>query len=406
MNIDIKKFQKIPFKKRSHCVICGKKSSSPVVQLPDFPITETYTTKRITEKVGFVDQNLLFCKNCGHGQNANVIDVELQYGKSFSYYFRTSQSQTAHESTNFFINFLSKIAGKRYFKTIVELGCNDLHLLKMIKSKAEKLIGIDPILKGKEKEFSDEKVMAIGDFFENVTLKDDIELVICKDTLEHVPDPVVFVKKIVDRTGPNALFLFQFPILETLLAGCRFDQVFHQHLNYFSLRSILHMLDQLGCELISYVINQDHWGAILIAFQKKRNRPVAVDVRLIAPSEIKKRYGVFKDNMSVIQRRLSFLKDELLFGYGAALMLPVLSYHLNNDFSDFKCIIDDDKRKDGLYYVNLPVPVRSREHILDEEIKNSIVLLTAINSSGNVRKILPKLIEISPKQIILPLTSI
>ena len=35
------------------------------------------------------------------------------------------------------------------FKTIVELVCNDLYLLKSLKLYADKLIGIDPILKGK-----------------------------------------------------------------------------------------------------------------------------------------------------------------------------------------------------------------------------------------------------------------
>src|SRR3989338_3941792 len=401
MNIDIGKFKNITFTRRTHCVICGEKSGAPVIRLPDFPMTEIYTKRKITEKAGFLDQNFHLCGRCGHGQIANVIDVNLQYGSAFSYYFRTSQSMTAHESTDFFVRFLNQTVKNRRFKTIVELGCNDLYLLKLIKSKAEKLVGVDPILKGREKEFSKGNVRAIGDFFENVVLEDGMDLVICKDTLEHVNDPKLFVKKIVKRASPDALFFFQFPLLETLLAGCRFDQIFHQHLNYFSLQSINHMLRELGCELLDYTINYNLLGSILVVFKKSKRKSKYKKLNVpVTSAEVLKRYELFKNNMKITSQRLMSLKNETLYGYGAALMLPVLSYHLKNDLSCLKCILDDDKRKEGLYYINLPVQIKSRAAVIN--FQDSVILVTPIASLNNARRILPKLFELNPKQIIVP----
>jgi hypothetical protein len=96
--------------------------------------------------------------------------------------------------------------------------------------------------------------------------------------------------------------------------------------------------------------------------------------------------------------------SDLIYGYGAALMLPVLSYHLANDFSGFECIIDDDKNKDGLYYINLPVSIRSRDKVKD--FSDAIVVLTAISAMNNGRRILAKLFELNPKQIIVPLSTL
>jgi hypothetical protein len=277
--------------------------------------------------------------------------------------------------------------------------------LKDIESRADSLIGIDPILKGQENEYSEVKVRAIGDFFENVELENDIDMIICKDALEHVSDPKGMVKKAVDRANDETIFFFQFPLLETLLAGCRFDQVFHQHLNYFSIRSIVYMLDELGCKLLDYRINSNHWGAVLIAFKKgKDNSGFLNDAWNINEPEIQERYSVFKSNMETANSRLSFLNGENVYGYGAALMLPVLSYYMGNDLSKFQCIIDDDKRKEGLYYVNLPVSISPREKIID--IEDSVVVLTAIASLMNVRRILSRLYELKPRQIILPLNTI
>ncbi|MBT5303713.1 MAG: hypothetical protein HOI47_03060 [Candidatus Scalindua sp.] len=407
MSIDLSKFKNIKFDRRTSCKVCSQISDDPLFDLPGFPMTEIYVDCEVNERLGFVDQFFHFCGKCGHGQIANVIDVELQYGESEQFYFRASQSATGRESADFFIEFLNRVVKKRHLKTIVEVGCNDMYILNALKSRADKLIGIDPILKDKQEEYTKGNIIAIGDFLENVQLKDGMDIVLCKDTLEHVSEPRQFVKKIVDNAD-NAdnepIFVFQFPLLETLLSGCRFDQVFHQHLNYFSLQSIIYMLEDLGCQLLDYTINENHWGMILIAFRKSKNKSeYAGKFTKITSSQVLESYKVFKDNMCVTNDRLNLLKGEKIYGYGAALMLPALSYYLGNDFSSFECILDDDKNKTGLSYINLPVTIRTTENIND--IQDSIVLVTAISAKNNVRNILVKLAELNPKQIIVPMAT-
>jgi hypothetical protein len=80
-------------------------------------------------------------------------------------------------------------------------------------------------------------------------------------------------------------------------------------------------------------------------------------------------------------------------------MLPVLDYYLKR-LSEVKYIIDDDKRKDGLYYINLPLRIVSPEKI--NNIKDSVILITAINSEQAARAIISKLINLKVKQIIVP----
>ena len=405
MKIDINKYKKIPYQQRTKCMVCDNKLMGHLIDLPDFPMTEIYTDELVKEKVAFADQGFQYCEKCGHGQIANVIDIDLQYGDSISYNFRTSASATGRESADFFIDFLNGVVKDKHFRSIVEVGCNDLYILKALVGRADRLIGIDPILKGKEKEYSTNNIVAIGDFLENVKIEEGIDLVICKDTLEHVSQPKQFVKKIVDRAHDETLFFFQFPYLETLLDGCRFDQVFHQHLNYFSLRSTIHMLEELGCELLDYKININHWGAVLIAFKKSKNKSkYSAAARKIAGTDVLSRYRIFKANMKATNDRLALLRGEKIYGYGAALMLPVLSYHLGNDFSGFECIIDDDKSKEGLYYINLPVSIRASGKVQD--FRNAIVVLTAISAMNNGRRILAKLFELNPKQIIVPMSTL
>jgi len=410
MNIDISKFKNIPFKKRRHCVVCGQKLGSPVIELPDFPITEIYVKKKINKKVGFVDQNFHFCKNCGHGQISNIIDSEFLYGRW--YVTRTSISSSAVAAINVFLEFIDNILKGRPVKNIVEIGCNDLYTLKKLRKRADKLYGIDPILIGKEKQFRDEKIEIIGDFFENVDLKKingKIDVVLSSHTLEHIGEPKELIQRVIANANSNTLFFFQFPSLEALVQSSRFDQVFHQHLNYFSLKSVVYMLNELGAELIDFKINPYHWGTLMIAFKKKNKNNVVPHDKIanflihISNEKILKHYSIFKDCMNITKRQLESLKDEKIYGYGAALMLPVLDYHLGG-LKMIKCVIDDDKNKDGLYYLNLPIQIKHLDRISD--FKNSVFLVTAINSLQTARAIIKRLIEIETKQIIIPLNLI
>ena len=87
-NLD--KFREIHYKQRLHCMVCGTKSSRPVMDLPEFPLTEIYVEKKVSERIGFVDQAFHLCNRCGHGQISNVIEQEVLYGDSYA--TRTSTS--------------------------------------------------------------------------------------------------------------------------------------------------------------------------------------------------------------------------------------------------------------------------------------------------------------------------
>jgi hypothetical protein len=201
------------------------------------------------------------------------------------------------------------------------------------------------------------------------------------------------------------VFFFQFPILNTLLETGHFDHIFHQHVNVFSYRSLQYMLESVGCELIDHTINYQLWGSVLIAFKKKLRNSVGEHPFAPCTEEaVRTGYALFKENLAVTRKYLQQAKGRKIYGYGAALMLPVLSYHLKDDFSSFTCVLDDDKRKDGLYYINLPVRITSAENVPD--LTDAVVFITAIAAMNDVRQILAKVLARNPRQVIVPLNVI
>lgn len=403
MNLD--DFKNIPFKKRTNCAVCQKELDVPSIELPSLPLTEIYLKEKVEEPIGLIDQSFQICQECGHGQLTNLISPEILYS---AYSFRTSKSiWGATKGNDFFLSFIDSITEGKRFKTIIEIGCNDLYLLKLLRPKAEKLVGIDPVLKGREKEVLDKQITVIGDFFENVDLGQYLDpdgtLILTSHLLEHVEDPRMMIEKLLEAANDKTMFVFQFPGLDTLLQEQRFDQIFHHHLHYFSYHSFIYLLNELGCELIDSKVDFHYWGSLTVAFKKaaKKNINSLEKIEKITPERVQKNFKLFKQKMESLSKYLESLKGEELFGYGAVLGLPVLAYHLNNDFSSFNCIVDDDENKDGLFYLNLPVAIKSSTNIKD--LKEATIMITAVNFS---RTILKKLIPLNPKRIILPLSNL
>lgn len=403
--IDIEEYKNIPFKTRKSCMICDRKIAAPVIKLPKFPLTEVYVDRRIDNNAGFVDQEFHLCERCGHGQIANIIDQNILYGSCYK--TRTSTSHSAALAVDIFLDFINGILKNRTVKSIFEIGCNDLYALEKLRNKADVLYGVDPMLKGLENSYKDEKIKIIGDFFENVDVKGlgfKMDVVISSHTLEHVEEPKELIHSLLVSSSNNTTFFFQFPGLETLINDAHFDQIFHQHLNYFSLQSVLYLLDEVGAELLDFKVNPYHWGALMIAFRKKApgsnlNRNFENKAQKISSSLVNTQYDAFKENIDLTARRIDSFGGRTIYGYGAALMLPVLEYYIKR-LSNLKYIIDEDTSKKDLYYLNLPVQIKMLNQI--KNIESSVVLITAINSMQSFRAIMKKMIQLNVEKIIIP----
>lgn len=406
--MQLEQLQNIPVKRRQTCVACDARLGKAVVELPKFPLTEFYTTQRIAP-IGFADQAFHFCENCGHGQLENLVPPRLLY--SDSYMTRTSTSHSAIAAITTFKNFVEQHLPSGELSCLVDVGCNDTYFLQQFESRFRNLWGIDPILAGKENELKNDRISLIGDFIENISLKDhkiSPSVVVSSHTFEHIDEPKRVIGNLLRQCPDETVFFFQFPGLEGLLQDARFDQIYHQHYNYFSLQSIAHLLRELDAELLSHDVNPYHWSALMIAFQKRRGKknatPMASDFFRITKKYIREQYELFQSSMVITAKRIDLFEEERIFGFGAALMLPVLNYHLDQRLLKLECILDQDQNKVGKYYINVPVQIRDPAGVAN--LESAVVILTATMSLDAGRQIIPMLIKQNVKKIIVPMNLI
>ena len=399
--------------KREHCAVCGSGELNVAIDLPNLPLTGMfasltdgfalrYCEEAMKNPVKGIDQRLLICAECGHAQLVEQVASSVLYGDSYS--FRTSVSATARHGTSFFLSALDEVAPGRHFNCALDLGCNDLYLLKQLQGRADARVGIDPVWVSKDDQRDDKGITVIGAAIEDVNLAQALEappdLVVCRHTLEHIYDPRAVLQQLFAAAAENALFLFEVPGFEALVYRLRFDQVFHQHLQYFTLASFRRLLQEVGGVYISHWENYHDWGALLVAFAKD-GKGQEQRGKIVEPtfdvSAIRERYIIFRRQLSTANEVLKSLEGTTIYGYGAAQMLPVLAYHLDNNLSSLTAVLDDDPAKDGLHYWNLPLVIRYTANITDLEAAS--IFITAVD---NVKPILSKLLARRPRHIIYP----
>ena len=373
------------------------------MDLPQLPLTGIYVDRPCPGRYPDFDQALMFCADCGHAQLLNAIDPDYLYVQTYSH--RSSSSDVAMQGNDFFYSFLERIAQGRNFKAVVEVGCNDLDLLKKLQSKGERLFGIDPIWRHAERP-RDSKITVIGKFIEEVDLEKEIEvrpdLVISAHTFEHMDDPRSRLEDLIRFADKRALFVIAVPAFDSLLRVSRFDQVFHQHVQYFSVVSLRRLIEELGGRYLTHAFNYQCWnGTLLMAFCKDHG--TSHEERSVGgfertnPEKIRRRVQEFKERMAYVSEFVHKL-EKPVYGYGAAQMVPVLAYHLKSDLGFLECILDDDPRREGLCYPALAVKIRRPWPEISWD--SASVMITALDSA---RPIAQRLLAVKPRYFFAPI---
>lgn len=370
---------------RNKCAVCDSRHIVTALPLPNLPLTGVFLKPGEKDTYGPIDQELLFCEDCGHGQLKVIPDPKKVYNGT--YFHRSGESKISAAGNTFLANFIWDCSGGRVHKKAFDLGCNDGHLLNLLATKER--VGVDPIWKNKKSKF-------IGKFAEELTPADigRPDLFVSSHTFEHVENPKEQLGKIVECTAEGANGFIEVPCLDSMITNSRWDQVFHQHLHYFSFASMQRLLKELGCSVVTMTRNMNYWGGTLLVYfvrgkadQEPRKKPQINDIIFSVRR--------FTAHMTNIASAMVDLSEEPLVGFGAAQMLPTIAYHLQTDMSELRCVYDDNAKRRGLGWPGLGPRIEQTPASLED----FNVLVTALDSS---RQIMKRCTELGAKRIIIP----
>lgn len=245
---------------KSACPACSSRDLAEIYRLEAIPVQSCILLESAEEARQFPRHPLvlMFCGGCGFIFNS-VFDLSL-----VDYASATEESQHFSGTFNRFACDLAAEAASLYDlkgKRTLEIGCGKGEFLQELARQTGTLgLGVDPGFiperlpgaQGREIRFQRE-------FFDPATIAEPPDFVVCRHTLEHIPEVGRFMQDIVQvLDGHTAAGLFfETPDVQRVLQEGAFWDIYYEHCSYFTQGSHARLFRRAGFDVTGLYLAYD-----------------------------------------------------------------------------------------------------------------------------------------------------
>ena len=391
-----------------NCKICGSNNITPLLKLGKLPLANNLISKK-SETYDTYLLEVNYCNDCFNCQLSYHVDPKLMFDH---YLYRSSTAKK-------FIEHFDK-AAKKYIKEykldenslIVDIGSNDGIGIRYFNDKNINIIGVEPAKNLAELSNSN-GIRTINSYFNdtvtNKILNDNgnADLVLASNVFAHSNDLLSIAKNAIRLLKDDGVFIIEFQYFIDNLKHGDFDNIYHEHYNYWNIHSLRVFFDKLGYP-ISKVERIDTHGGSIRAYINKNKKIDDKSVKIILSEE--KQFGINNFNKlnqyaeDIIRKRKEALikinnfkkEGKKIIGYGAPAKATTLLnfFRINSNHIDY--IIEDNPLK-----VNKIIPGTGIKIISKKELNiiPNIVIVFAWNFYDSIVENNKSLIENGAKFI-------
>ena len=346
-----------------NCRVCDSPDLVPVLSLGDQFPNDFVSDGTILDEDNKVPLDLVICgqADCGLLQLKHTYSRVKLYE---NYWFRSSINETQIKALEDITENIEKRGILAENDTVLDIGCNDGTLLKSYRSKSLNLVGFEPsnLFEGGKTE----KSTILNDFFSFEAFRDALGNERCKVITSiamfyDLEDPNKFVGDIVKCLDSNGIWIIQMAYLEPMINLNGFDNIVHEHVEYYSLFSLKNLLSRHDLEVFDVELNEIYGGSFRVFIKHKENKSLDVQ-QSVSDLEAKElEYGFtsvqtykdFADRCYTIKEDLLlFLNEEIskgktIYAYGASTKGNTTLQFFDIDSSLVPKVADRDDNKFG-----------------------------------------------------------
>ena len=376
------------------CRSCGNTKLKRVVSLGYQPLANNLLNKK-NEKTELFPLELNYCPACHNCQ----LSVALDPKKMFSNYLYTSST-----SKSFREHFIS--ATKKYVKElklksktsyIIDIGSNDGVALKPFKELGFKnILGIEPA-KNLAKLANKNKIKTFNSFLDKKSIKKikkNADLILASNVFAHSDSLKEMAECMIELLSKNGTIIIEVQYLMNTLKDLTFDNIYHEHYNYWSLTSLTNFFKQFKVKIFKVEKINTHGGSIRVYLKKNEKIKIEKSVKELIKEEEKfgiKKFKTYQDfgkkvykiRENVIKNIKEIKKNGVnIVGYGApAKATTALNFF--NISKEIDYIVEDNKLKQGKYVPGANIKIVSKKEIKN---KDKAILVLAWNFFDEIKK--------------------
>jgi methylation protein EvaC len=355
----------------SKCLVCSG-GIEPFISFGRMPIANGFLTREEFADEFFFELRVGFCPACSMVQLTDLVSEEKLFHDAYPFFSSTSRRMASH-----FQRFAHWIR-ERYTGAdplVIEIGCNDGIMLQHFSAAGVRHVGIEPA-KGVADVARGKGLNVISEFFDEelarriVSQHGQADAFLGANVMCHIP----YLHSVADGVRlllkPRGVLAFEDPYLGAIVGKTAYDQIYDEHVFYFSATAVSKLFEQHGLELIDVASQDVHGGSMRYVLSHRGARPVAAAVHRLLMEEKSRgldqatTFAEFRANVERSKQQLVALLMEMrrtrkrVVGYAAtSKSTTVINYcGITPELLEF--ISDTTPIKQGKFSPGMHIPIR------------------------------------------------
>tara|TARA_B100000795_G_C22783970_1_gene433670 strand:- start:131 stop:1777 length:1647 start_codon:yes stop_codon:yes gene_type:complete len=374
------------------CRICNKNEFTRVISLGFQPLANNLYKNKNFEKEYPLELNL--CKNCSNLQLSIIPDFKLLFS---NYLYKSSVSR---EFSNHFVEATIKYIKEFKLKKksfIIDIGSNDgVGLLPFKNLGFTNLLGIEPAI-NLAKLSKKRGIRTINNFLSikvQKKISKKADLILASNVFAHadnLKEMAVCMLNLLDNKGKIVIEVQYFP---QMLNDLTFDNIYHEHVNYWSLTTLITFFFNLECKIYKAEKIKTHGGSLRVYISKNKKIKLHKSIKSILLLEKKlditneETFKLFENDIFQIKenfiKNINYLKMKYkkIVGYGAPAKATTALNFFSIKSDTISFIIDDNPLKVDKFVPGTGIKIRSIKTI---KKKQKCILVLAWNMFDEIR---------------------
>jgi SAM-dependent methyltransferase len=383
-----------------------------IIDLGMHPFADSFIAEKdIAQSEPVYPLQCYLCKETGQVQVAYATKASERYNLH-DYSYTSSNSTFARNHWKKYAADVLKNSNLSPHSTIIEIGSNDGFLCKEFQKKGHAVYGVDSSQYMSDLATRDgvRTHCGIFNYEESATVKELFgtpAMVVANNVFNHSNHPLSFARGVYNLLGDDGIFVYELPYWFSTVKTQKFDQIYHEHVSYFTVKSSFNLLARCGFEIIDVEEVDYHGGSIRVYARKLPISMVATKNDIVRDMiDEEEKFGLFDSAIyenfmkDIVDRRDNFLRKLYqirvsgypIIGVGAAAKGNTLLnfYNLDNTVLDY--VTDASVYKQHKYTPLTRIPIVGDE--IFEQYDRVCALILSWNISDIIKQ---KLKEINPR---------
>lgn len=367
-------FRKVSMKDKKSCPVCMTYEFDDLLIRNSIPVHQNWPASTREDAINTPkgELHLVNCRNCGFISNIEFDIEKLAYGKGYE----NAQNYSAYFEKYLLglADYLIKEKNVRN-STILEIGCGNGFFLKQLVSDPQNNnfgIGFDPSYDGPK---DLERMHIVNDYFNGQHIDYSIDVVISRHVIQHISQPVLFLKKIHDllQVNPKATIFIETPNIEWSIKNRTIWDYTFEQCSYFSKDTLSLALNNAGFEVLKI---QEVFGGLYLwaeatPLSDKMIQKKSTDRKLQSNNfarELEEELNHWKKRIDELSK-----KGNVCF-WGAGAKGATLANIIDPECTKINCVIDVNPKKWNKYITGTGHLIISPEMLKDRKIDFAIVM--------------------------------